>query len=102
MKVSSHLTLTAHEANIGDMKINELIQKIMPHIDLSRPLYDFGSLVSRGGRVVSPGLNRAGQISTAVGVVFVNIGTLLLTLSQLLSGHGAIGGNPNFLNDALN
>lgn len=65
-------------------------------------MYEFGALVGRGGRVISPGLHKAGQVSTAVGVVFVNVGTLLLTLSQLLSSQGAIGGNPNFLNDALN
>lgn len=94
-------SLPAHETNIGDLKINEILEKIIPKIDVHRPLEDVGSLIGRGGRAISPGLGKAGKISTAVGVVFINIGTLLLTLSQLLSSQGAIGGNPNFLNDAL-
>lgn len=100
-KVYHLAPLTAHELNIGEIKINELLQKVLPNIDVHKPLGDLGYWIGRGGRAISPALGKAGHVSTAIGVVFLNIGALLLTLSQILSSQGAIGGNPNFLNEAL-
>ena len=90
-----------HVLNIGDARVKDLLQTLMPDFDFSKPLYDLGNIISKGGRGISPNLMRAGQISTSIGVIFINFGTLMISLAQLLSNRGAIGGNPNFLNELL-
>lgn len=91
----------AHQINLADVNLGDLIEKVLPSLDISKPLYELGKIVNRGGQAVSPGLAKAGKFSTSAGIALINIGTLLNASSQVLSKEGSIGGNPNFLNEAV-
>lgn len=91
----------AHDFDLSDVKVGDLIDKLLPSLDISKPLYELGKLVNRGGQAVSPGLEKAGIISTSAGIALINVGSLLTASSRALSKEGPIGGNPNFINEAV-
>lgn len=74
---------------------------MLPSLDISKPLYELGKLINRGGQAISPGLDKAGNVSISAGIAMINIGNVLKASSQALSKDGPIGGNPNFLNEAV-
>lgn len=67
----------AHQINLADVNLGDLIEKVLPSLDISKPLYELGKIVNRGGQAVSPGLAKAGKFSTSAGIALINIGTLL-------------------------
>jgi len=91
----------AHKFNLADVNVGDLIEKVLPALDISKPLYELGRLVNRGGQAISPALEKAGNVSISVGIALINIGTLLKASSRALSKRGTIGGNPNFINEAV-
>ena len=67
----------AHQINLADVNLGDLIEKVLPSLDISKPLYELGKIVNRGGQAVSPGLAKAGKFSTSAGIALIIIGTLL-------------------------